>query len=65
MTLYAETSAVLRWLFAQEGGETIRAAVRATDRDALINGRWDAIGELLDGMPAMQATAAKLPYFLP
>jgi 3-isopropylmalate/(R)-2-methylmalate dehydratase small subunit len=47
------------------GGETIRAAVRATDRDALINGRWDAIGELLDGMSAMQATAAKLPYFLP
>src|SRR3954466_9753918 len=44
------------------GGQVVKAAVRATDRDALINGRWDAIGELLDGMPAMKATAAKLPY---
>ena len=44
------------------GGQTVKAAVRATDRDALINGRWDAIGELLDGMTAMKTTAAKLPY---
>jgi 3-isopropylmalate/(R)-2-methylmalate dehydratase small subunit len=44
------------------GGLTVKAAVRATDRDALINGRWDAIGELLDGMTAMKATATKLPY---
>ncbi len=43
-------------------GQTVKAAVRATDRDALINGRWDAIGELLDGMPAMKIAAAKLPY---
>jgi 3-isopropylmalate/(R)-2-methylmalate dehydratase small subunit len=28
----------------------------------LINGRWDAIGDLIDGLPAVQATAAKLPY---
>ena len=27
MTLYAETSAVLRWLFAEEGGEAIRSAL--------------------------------------
>jgi 3-isopropylmalate/(R)-2-methylmalate dehydratase small subunit len=44
------------------GGQTVKAAVRATDRDALINGRWDAIGELLDGMGAMKTTAATLPY---
>ena len=44
------------------GGQTVKAGVRATDRDALINGRWDAIGELLDGMTAMKTTAAKLPY---
>ncbi len=43
-------------------GQTVKVAVRATDRDALINGRWDAIGELLDGVPQMKATAAKLPY---
>jgi 3-isopropylmalate/(R)-2-methylmalate dehydratase small subunit len=28
----------------------------------LVNGRWDAIGELIDGIPAVQATAARLPY---
>jgi 3-isopropylmalate/(R)-2-methylmalate dehydratase small subunit len=43
-------------------GHTVRAAVRDAARDALVNGRWDAIGELLDGVPAAQATAAKLPY---
>ncbi len=43
-------------------GQTVKARVRAADRDALINGRWDAIGELLDGMPAVKSIAAKLPY---
>ena len=44
------------------GDHVVKARVRAADRDALINGRWDAIGELLDGLPAVKATAAKLPY---
>jgi 3-isopropylmalate/(R)-2-methylmalate dehydratase small subunit len=44
------------------GGQTVKADVRAAARDALVNGRWDAIGELLDGMAAMKVTAAKLPY---
>ena len=44
------------------GGQTIKAGVRPAARDALVNGRWDPIGELLDGMPGMKATAAKLPY---
>jgi 3-isopropylmalate/(R)-2-methylmalate dehydratase small subunit len=43
-------------------GQTVKAEVRPAARDALINGRWDAIGELLDGMVAMKSTAAKLPY---
>ena len=43
-------------------GQTVPATIRDTARDALINGRWDAIGELLDGVPAVKATAAKLPY---
>jgi 3-isopropylmalate/(R)-2-methylmalate dehydratase small subunit len=46
------------------GGQTVKAEVRAAARDALVNGRWDPIGELLDGMPAMKATAAKLPYLV-
>ncbi len=29
MTVYAETSAVLRWLFAEEGGEALRAVLAA------------------------------------
>jgi 3-isopropylmalate/(R)-2-methylmalate dehydratase small subunit len=44
------------------GGQAVKADVRPAARDALINGRWDPIGELLDGLPAMKATATKLPY---
>jgi 3-isopropylmalate/(R)-2-methylmalate dehydratase small subunit len=44
------------------GNQNIKANIRESARDALINGRWDPIGELLEGAPAMQATAAKLPY---
>ena len=43
-------------------GQTVPAQIRDTARDALINGRWDAIGELLDGIPAVKETAKKLPY---
>ncbi len=43
-------------------GQVIKAEVRPAAQDALINGRWDAIGELIDGLPAVQARAAKLPY---
>lgn len=32
MTVYAETSAVLRWLFAEEGGEALRAALAGADK---------------------------------
>jgi 3-isopropylmalate/(R)-2-methylmalate dehydratase small subunit len=44
------------------GGQTVKAHVRDSARDALVNGRWDAIGELLDGLPAVKAAATKLPY---
>lgn len=44
------------------GGQTVKIAQRETARDALVNGRWDAIGELIDGLPDVKATAAKLPY---
>jgi 3-isopropylmalate/(R)-2-methylmalate dehydratase small subunit len=43
-------------------GQSIKIAQRESARDALVNGRWDAIGELLDGKVSVQATAAKLPY---
>lgn len=44
------------------GGQTVKAEVRPAAQDALVNGRWDPIGELLEGLPAVKATAAKLPY---
>src|SRR5437868_2085142 len=44
------------------GGQSVKAELRAAARDALVNGRWDAIGELLDGVAAVKQTAAKLPY---
>ena len=43
-------------------GQTVNAAVRDSARDGLVNGRWDSIGELLDGLPQVKTTAAKLPY---
>lgn len=43
-------------------GQTVKAEVRAAAQDALVNGRWDPIGELLDGLPAVKVTATKLPY---
>jgi 3-isopropylmalate/(R)-2-methylmalate dehydratase small subunit len=44
------------------GAEKIPVTQRESARDALVNGRWDAIGELLDGREAVQATASKLTY---
>ncbi len=47
------------------GAESIPVTQRASARDALINGRWDAIGELIDGIATVQTTASKLPYLAP
>lgn len=44
------------------GGQSVPAAVRADARDALVNGRWDAIAELLDGAPEVKVKALSLPY---
>jgi len=44
------------------GDDSVKIAQRDTARDALVNGRWDAIGELLEGREAVQKTAATLPY---
>jgi 3-isopropylmalate/(R)-2-methylmalate dehydratase small subunit len=44
------------------GERKIAITQRESARDALVNGRWDAIGELLDGIPAVKETAARLPY---
>jgi 3-isopropylmalate/(R)-2-methylmalate dehydratase small subunit len=49
-------------LEARFAGQSVKIAQRESARDALVNGRWDAIGELLDGRDAVKVTAAKLPY---
>lgn len=47
---------------ARFAGQSVKITVRDTARDALVNGRWDAIGELLEGAPAVKTLATKLPY---
>ncbi len=44
-------------------GQTVKITQRESARDALVNGRWDPIGELLEGLPTVKETAGKLPYF--
>ncbi|HEY3757684.1 MAG TPA: 3-isopropylmalate dehydratase small subunit [Opitutaceae bacterium] len=41
---------------------TVPITMRESARDALINGRWDAIGELLEGLPAVKKLASSHPY---
>ena len=44
------------------GGQSVRATLRDSAREALVNGRWDAIGELLEGIGDVKKVAAGLPY---
>jgi 3-isopropylmalate/(R)-2-methylmalate dehydratase small subunit len=44
------------------GNQTAKASVRESARNGLINGRWDPIGELLDGTAKVTEVAAGLPY---
>jgi 3-isopropylmalate/(R)-2-methylmalate dehydratase small subunit len=43
-------------------GQTVKTSFRESARDALVNGRWDPIGELLEGLPQTLKAAAKLGY---
>lgn len=40
-----------------------KASLPPHAREALVAGKWDAIAELLDGIPQIRETAGKLPYF--
>lgn len=44
------------------GPDAVALTMRESARDALLHGRWDPIGELLDGAAAVRAKAASLPY---
>jgi len=43
-------------------GQTVAASVRDSARDALVNGRWDPIGELVDGAADARKVASQLRY---
>jgi 3-isopropylmalate/(R)-2-methylmalate dehydratase small subunit len=43
-------------------GQSVKGTMRDSARDALLHGRWDAIGELLDGVAEVKKIAAGLPY---
>ena len=43
-------------------GQTVKASFRESARDALINGRWDPIGELIEGLPSAKEKAVELSY---
>ncbi|HEY5079125.1 MAG TPA: 3-isopropylmalate dehydratase small subunit [Opitutaceae bacterium] len=43
-------------------GQSVGVSVRESARDALIHGRWDPIGELLDGAADAVKVASLLPY---
>ena len=43
-------------------GQSVPVSVRESARDALVHGRWDPIGELLDGLPGARKVASGLAY---
>jgi 3-isopropylmalate/(R)-2-methylmalate dehydratase small subunit len=43
-------------------GQTAGISIRESARDALVNGRWDPIGELLEGAPEVKRVASGLRY---
>jgi len=44
------------------GGASVTCTIKSAARDSLVYGRWDPIGELLEGKEAVNAAAAGLPY---
>jgi 3-isopropylmalate/(R)-2-methylmalate dehydratase small subunit len=47
---------------ASFAGQTIAVSVRDSVRDALVNGRWDPIGELIEGAGDAAKVASQLRY---
>jgi 3-isopropylmalate/(R)-2-methylmalate dehydratase small subunit len=44
------------------GSDSVTAEIRGSARDGLLNGRWDSIAELHDGVGLVKELAAKLAY---
>jgi 3-isopropylmalate/(R)-2-methylmalate dehydratase small subunit len=45
-------------------GRAANVSIRESARDALVNGRWDPIGELVDGASDAAAVASRLRYMM-
>lgn len=44
------------------GGHSAKFQMKGGAREALLKGEWDALGQLLDGLPQVHALAKKLAY---
>jgi 3-isopropylmalate/(R)-2-methylmalate dehydratase small subunit len=44
------------------GGHTAKFQMKGGAREALLKGEWDALGQLLDGLPQVHGLAKKLAY---
>ena len=44
------------------GSDEFRASILPSARDALINGRWDPIAELLEGRASVEERVGQIPY---
>ena len=44
------------------GSDSVPVEIRGSARDGLLNGRWDSIAELHDGVAKVKEVAATLPY---
>lgn len=44
------------------GDRSFPVHIPDTAREALISGHWDAIADLIEGIPSVEATASRLPY---
>jgi 3-isopropylmalate/(R)-2-methylmalate dehydratase small subunit len=53
---------VARTVVAGDNAKSWPATMADSARDGLINGKWDAIADLLDSGSAISETAARLPY---
>lgn len=49
-------------LEVRAGGESWKASLKPSARDALLRGEWDPIAQLLEGKAQAEQTAGRLPY---
>ena len=58
----AELTVDVQNLKLRIAGKEFPCTLRDTAHKALVEGKWDAIGDLLDGLPQVETTASKLSY---